>query len=188
MNTFNSMISVLAVAVALGADAFSVALGLGLSGVPRSFKTKFVVTVAVFHVVMPLVGLYVGLTAGNLFGRWAAIIGAIVLAFIGFEMLRKGFEKEEQANQQSKDSRNMTGWGAIAVLALSVSVDALAVGFGLGTARVPIPYTVAIMGTVAGIMTGLGWIAAKYSSELLGRRAQAVGGIILTILAIKMLL
>ncbi|MGE5423703.1 MAG: manganese efflux pump, partial [Ignavibacteriales bacterium] len=72
MSTFNSMISVLAVAVALGADAFSVALGLGLSGVPRSFKIKFVVTVAVFHVIMPLVGLYVGLTAGNLFGRWAA--------------------------------------------------------------------------------------------------------------------
>lgn len=194
----NNILSVLAVAVALGADAFSVALGLGLSGVSRNFKVRFVGTVAVFHVIMPLLGLYIGLTAGNILGRWAAIIGAVVLAFIGFQMLRKGLEDEERSNmdgartklasQKAEAARGMSGWAAIAVLALSVSVDALAVGFGLGTTQVPIVYTVVTMGSVAGIMTGLGWIGAKYSSEILGRRAQAVGGIILTILAIKMLL
>ena len=45
----NNMIGVFAVAVALGLDAFSVALELGLSGVSRTFKTRFVGTVAVLR-------------------------------------------------------------------------------------------------------------------------------------------
>jgi putative Mn2+ efflux pump MntP len=96
---------------------------------------------------------------GNILGRWAAIIGAVVLAFIGFQMLRKGLEDDDKASkegartriagQKAETSKGLSGWAAIAVLALSVSVDALAVGFGLGTTRVSIVYTVITMGTVA---------------------------------------
>ncbi len=193
----NNMIGVFAVAVALGLDAFSVALGLGLSGVSRTFKTRFVGTVAVLHVVMPLLGLYLGLAAGSFLGKWAAIVGAVVLAYIGLEMIRKGMESHQitarfgEARQKlfSQDQHvNLMGWSSVVVLGLSVSVDALAVGFGLGTTKFPIFYTVITTGIVAGIMTGLGWLGGKYFSEFFGKRAQALGGALLILLAIKMLL
>lgn len=191
------MIGVFAVAVALGLDAFSIALGLGLSGVSRIFKTRFVGTVAVLHVVMPLLGLYLGLAAGSFLGKWAAIVGAVVLAYIGFEMIRKGIENDQTTARFGEARQklfrrgpqvNLVGWSSVLVLALSVSVDALAVGFGLGTTKVPILYTVMTTGIVAGVMSSLGWLGGKYFSELFGKRAQAAGGILLILLAIKMLL
>lgn len=191
----NNMLSVFAVAVALGADAFSIALGLGLSGTTRSFKVRFVGVVAILHVMMPLIGLEVGAMAGQFLGKWAAIIGAVVLAFIGVQMLKKGFESEKpiklsEARQKIKNTTepSFTGWMAVIVLGLSVSIDALTVGFGLGTARVPILYTVITTGFLAGLMTAFGWLGAKYFSEVIGRRAQIFGGLILTVLAVKMLL
>ncbi|MGE5543760.1 MAG: manganese efflux pump MntP family protein [Bacillota bacterium] len=191
------MIGVFAVAVALGLDAFSVALGLGLSGVSRSFRTRFIGTVALLHVAMPLFGLYLGLAAGSFMGKWAAIAGALVLAYIGFQMIREGLEsyqtvvKFSEARQKLFNKApevSLGGWSSVLVLGLSVSVDALAVGFGLGITKVPILYTVITTGIVAGIMTGLGWLGGKYFNELAGKRAQAAGGILLILMAIKMLL
>lgn len=189
------MLSVFAVAIALGADAFSIALGLGLSGTTRNFKIRFVVVVAVLHVIMPLVGLELGAVAGQFLGKWAAVIGAVVLAFIGLQMLKNGFESEKpvslrEARQKlnKKSDQSFTGWTALIVLGLSVSIDALTVGFGLGTARVPILYTVITTGFFAGLMTAFGWLGARYFSEVIGRRAQIFGGLILTVLAVKMLL
>ncbi|MGI6551221.1 MAG: manganese efflux pump MntP family protein [Syntrophomonadales bacterium] len=193
----NNMIGVFAVAVALGLDAFSVALGLGLSGVSRSYRTRFVGTVAALHVIMPLLGLYLGLAAGSFMGKWAAIVGALVLAFIGFQMIREGLGSYEttakfgEAREKLFNKRpevSLGGWSSVLVLGLSVSVDALAVGFGLGTTKVPILYTVITTGIVAGIMTALGWLGGRYFSELIGKRAQAAGGILLILMAIKMLL
>lgn len=192
----NNFIGILAVAVALGLDAFSVALGLGLSGVSRSFKTRFVGMVALLHVIMPLAGLYLGLAVGSYLGKWAAIVGSIVLAYIGLQMMRRGVGshqtemsfKEARGKLEQKPVVNLSGWSSVLILGLSVSVDALAVGFGIGTAKVPIFYTVLTTGTVAGIMTGMGWLGGQYFSELIGKRAQAAGGILLILLAIKMLM
>lgn len=193
----NSMVEVFAVAVALGLDAFSVALGLGLSGVSRYFRTRFIATVALLHVAMPLLGLYLGLAAGSFMGKWAAIAGAVVLAYIGFQMIREGLQSYQTTAKFSEARKklftkgpeiSLDGWSSVLVLGLSVSVDALAVGFGLGTARVPILYTVVTTGIVAGVMTGAGWLGGKYFSDLVGKRAQAAGGILLIAMAIKMLL
>ncbi len=193
----NNMVGVFAVAVALGLDAFSVALGLGLSGASRSFRTRFIGTVAAMHVVMPLLGLYLGLAAGSFLGKWAAIVGALVLAYIGFQMIREGLgsyettasfgEAREKLFKKGPEV-SLGGWLSVLVLGLSVSVDALAVGFGLGTTKVPILYTVMTTGIVAGVMTGLGWLGGRYFSELVGKRAQAAGGILLILMAVKMLL
>ena len=192
------MIEVFAVAVALGLDAFSIALGLGLSGVSRYYRTRFIGTVALLHVAMPLLGLYLGLAAGSFMGKWAAIAGAIVLAYIGFQMIREGLQSYQTTARFSEARKklfnnkepetSLGGWSSVLVLGLSVSVDALAVGFGLGTARVPVLYTVVTTGIVAGVMTGLGWLGGKYFSDLVGKRAQAAGGILLFLMAIKMLL
>ena len=141
-------------------------------------------------------GLYLGLAAGSFLGKWAAIVGAVVLAYwLRNDKKRDGKPSDHrpfwEARQKlfSQDQHvNLMGWSSVVVLGLSVSVDALAVGFGLGTTKFPIFYTVITTGIVAGIMTGLGWLGGKYFSEFFGKRAQALGGALLILLAIKMLL
>ena len=156
--------TVFLIAVALGTDAFSMAVGVGLCGITRRkiFIISFVI--ALFHIFMPLGGLLLGTWLGKTVGQLASFIGAVVLVFIGLQMLREGFGSKFPMPQNSCEAVPMqvvSGLGGMLVMAGSVSLDALTVGFGLGTLQVNLVLTVLIMGAVAGIMTLTGFLLGK---------------------------
>jgi len=188
--------TVLLVAVALGADALSMAVSVGLNGIRKKHLLLFPLIVSIFHVIMPLAGLYLGGFLGRALGQVAGIIGALVLIFIGITMLKEGFTPEAQNTLNfsaarktfgaSSGVRVMTGlWGLI-VLAASVSLDALSVGFGLGAYQVNLALTVLTMGVAAGIMTVTGLLFGKILGNRLEDKAQIVGGFILVGIGIRM--
>lgn len=190
-------ISIVLVAVVLGADSFSLAVGMGLRGVPRSYELKFSSLVGIFHVIMPLCGLTLGMAAGHLLGVWAARFGAVVLAYLGAGMIWKGygeikphFYNLSQGKDMIEAKEDLTGgWINLILLTTSVSIDALTAGFGLGTLfALPIYYPVLIIGAVAGIMTMAGFQGGKLFSRMVGTYAQIAGGAVLLSLAVKMAL
>lgn len=191
------LLTIIVVAIVLGADSFSLALGMALRGVSRSYIWKFSGCVAIFHVLMPLLGLNLGLAAGRFLGIWAARVGALVLVWLGADMLLKGYRSSRPQTYSFAEGADLLqgtgdtssareGWGGILLLATSVSIDALTVGFSLGTVKMPILLTVVIMGIVAGTMTLLGFKGGKMVGRLMGSYAQMVGGILLVLLALKM--
>lgn len=195
---YEQSVTILVVAVVLGMDAFSLAMGLGVNGVSRRYELKFAGVVGIFHILMPLAGLQLGLTVGKILGIWAARLGAAVLAYIAVEFLVEGYRQVRAVsfkfNEGHKFFRNNRYYSVdqdlkgIILLGLSVSVDALTVGFGLGTLRMPVLITALIMGTVAGIMTLLGFLGGRVCSRFVGIYAQMLGGLILLILAVKMVI
>lgn len=191
--------TIILVAIVLGLDAFSLSLGMGLKGVSRSFEIKFVSTVGILHVAMPLIGLNLGAAVGRFLGVWAARVGALILAYIALDLLLKGYrqtrkisykfnEAQQYFSSQNDRSSHPSDWWSIIVLAISVSIDALTVGFGLGTLRVPVFFTVILMGVTAAIMTMSGFIGGRIFSRLVGSYAQIAGGVILLVLAIRLVL
>ncbi|WP_054693564.1 manganese efflux pump MntP [Syntrophomonas palmitatica] len=189
------LLTIILVALVLGLDAFSLATGMGLKGVSRRFEMKFSSTVGVFHVLMPLVGLELGLTVGRFMGVWASRLGAVILLCLAVSFFIKGYKESrpqrisfsELHQNWSKDRESPEqNWGKVILLALSVSMDALTVGFSLGTFKMPILISVVIMGSTAALMTALGFIAGKLASRLIGSYAQMTGGILLFLLAIKL--
>lgn len=183
------------VAIVLGADAFSLSMGMGIRGVTRRYELRFSALVGIFHVLMPLLGLSLGLAAGKLLGVWAGRVGAVILAYIGLEMLWKAYRelKPQALSFSAAKSSFITnqstfndGWASLLLLTVSVSIDALTVGFSLGTVKAPILFTVLIMGLVAGSMTMLGFKGGKLFSRVIGSYSQAIGGLVLLALAIKM--
>lgn len=189
------LFTVLLVAIVLGADAFSLSMGMGLRGVSRRYEIRFSSMVALFHVFMPLLGLSIGMAAGKYLGVWAGRIGAVVLAYIGIEMLIKAYREirphsipfNEAREYMSKSRINLgDGWVSLMLLTTSVSIDALTVGFSLGTIKAPILTTVLITGAVAGIMTMLGFKGGKIFSRLVGSYSQGIGGLVLLVLAVLM--
>ena len=183
------------VAIVLGADSFSLAMGMGLKGVNRSYELKFASMVGIFHILMPLIGLNLGIVTGNLLGVWAGRLGAAVLAYIGGDMLWKAYcETRPQALQFSEGKQQLAsqmklaeGWLNLTMLTTSVSIDALTVGFSLGTlTQSPVFYTVVIIGLTAGAMTLLGFKGGKLFSRMVGSYAQMLGGLVLLLLAAKM--
>lgn len=192
---FEEIITIILVAVVLGADSFSLAMGMGLKGVPRSYEIKFSWMVGTFHVFMPLIGLSLGMAAGQLLGIWAGRLGAAVLAYMGADMIFKGYRatrplffKLNQGRQVIEEKPELAeGWINLIVLTTSVSIDALTVGFSLGTLfTVPIYYTVLAIGLIAGIMTFAGFTGGKIFSRVIGSYAQIAGGLVLIMLAVKM--
>ncbi|MEL1133563.1 manganese efflux pump MntP family protein [Desulfitobacterium sp. THU1] len=188
---------ILALSVALGADAFSLALAIGLVGVGKRMTLRLSLLVAVFHVFMPLGGLLLGQTLGLFLGYLAKGIGSLVLLWLGGRMLFHVWRPEPECiplsrARQALHQRQLpagvclSGVGLYA-LAASVSLDALSVGFSLGTVDSRIGLTVLVMGTVAGIMMGSGLVLGRYVGSWLGKRAEAMGGLVLVMIGIRML-
>lgn len=178
---------IMAVAVALGADAFSVALAIGLSGINKKTMIRLSLIVAAFHVVMPLIGLFVGQQLGQAFGEAARIAGALVLIWLGLRMIWSVYAPghgDNVATQRSPGS--LAGWGAYA-LGLSVSLDALSVGFSLGTVEVT-GAIVLLMGLVAGIMMGSGLVLGRILGTRVGDKAELLGGVVLILIGIRLLI
>jgi len=187
--------TIVLVAIVLGADAFSLSMGMGIRGVRRCYELRFSSLVAVFHVLMPLLGLSLGLAAGKVLGVWAGRVGAVVLAYIGLDMLWKAYRELKpqvtsfsaaKASLAANKANSNDSWVSMLVLTVSVSIDALTVGFSLGTIKAPILFTVIIMGLVAGTMTMLGFRGGRIFSRAIGSYSQAVGGLVLLGLAFKM--
>jgi putative Mn2+ efflux pump MntP len=178
-----TLATVFLVAIALGTDALSMALSIGLNGIRWKNILLISGTICIFHILMPLIGLYIGSILGNYVGRFAAYIGAFVLVYIGIQMIRGSMGKDKER----KEAKVCTGGFALCILAGSVSMDALTVGFGLGTLEVNLLLTVLIMGIVAGLMTAIGFVLGRKLGPWLGVKAQLLGGIILILIGIKML-
>jgi len=179
--------AVFLVAVALGTDAFSMAVGVGLCGITRRKIIIISALIALFHVFMPLGGLLLGNWLGKALGRLASFIGAVVLLLIGFQLLREGLSSHKQEPACDLVPMQVVyGLGGMLIMAASVSLDALTVGFGLGTLQVNLVVTVLIMGAIAGFMTLTGFFLGKRMGPWLGEKAQILGGSILMIIGGKM--
>lgn len=175
-------VTLLIMAVALGTDAFSMCLGLGMTGVTARQIIIISLTVLVFHVIMPLAGWFAGELAGSLLGKAAGIAGALVLIYLGAKMLYSAWKGGEEIEHRDA----LVSTGGMLLLAASVSMDALSVGFSLGTQNVDLPFTVGIFGIVAGIMTGTGLILGRYIGSRIGERAVGIGGALLVGIGVKL--
>lgn len=174
--------AVLLLAGALGTDAFSLSLGLGLGGFRRRWALMLIGLIVVFHVLLPVTGWWAGELLGRLAGDWAGYLGAAVLFYLGIRMIRESF----RAGPPENGSR-VHGFLGLTVLAGSVSMDALSVGFSLGTAGADLWLTAGIIGLVAGLTSGAAFVLARYVQGWVGDRAMLVGGLILIGVGIRLL-
>ncbi|MGQ9498093.1 MAG: manganese efflux pump MntP [Desulfotomaculales bacterium] len=173
----------LLLAVALGTDAFSLCLGLGLTGIAGRHARAMVLTVFIFHVIMPLTGWLVGGLVGRLVGGVAALIGAAILVYLGARMVYGALRERGGADPPPVV---ITGLGTVLFLGLSVSVDALGVGFTLGVTGAALVQTALIIGAVAGFMTATGFTLGRRLGTWAGRWAHLAGGVILVGIGLRL--
>lgn len=171
------------VAVGLGADAFSVALGVGFGGVTARQSFRLSWHFGLFQFFMPLVGWTLGhglAAAVHGYGRWA---GGGILLTIGTKMLVESLKHgdRETTNDQTR------GWPLVG-LSLATSIDALGVGVSLGVAGAPCVHSAVIIGIVAALMTLGGLWLARTLSALWGKRLETAGAVLLLLVGAKMLL
>lgn len=167
-------------AIALGMDAFSVGLGMGMIKLRVRQIFYIGVTIGVFHVVMPLIGMMIGKVLSEQFGSIATLIGGLLLIMLGVQMMLSSFKKE--------DGPLITpvGMGLI-VFALSVSLDSFSVGLSLGIYGARTLLTILMFGAVSMLLTWMGLFFGRKLQGWLGSYSEALGGSILLGFGLKLL-
>lgn len=174
------LLTLLIMALALGMDAFSVGLGMGL--IRLKFRQIFYigVTIGVFHIWMPLVGMLIGRLLSDTFGTVATLLGGGLLILLGVQMIFASFKKEEEP------LITPVGFGLI-VFALSVSLDSFSVGLSLGIYGAKTFLTIAIFGIVSMVLTWIGLLVGKRVQAWFGSYSEALGGSILLGFGLKLI-
>lgn len=179
-----SAIEILLIAVALGCDAFAVGLGVGIRFcTPRQiFRLSF--HFGLFQFMMPLIGWLLGVHVLQWTERLGPWIAFGLLLAIGIKMAYEGARPSEE----KEDCPDPTKGFSLVLLSVATSIDALGVGFGLGVLGQGLFYVAVCIGITAGAMT---WLAMKLGnklSERFAQRMEIIGGVILILIAFKMIL
>lgn len=166
-------LTIMVMAVALGFDAFSLCLGIGMRGVRRWDMVRISSLVALFHVIMPLGGVLMGVWVSEILGQIAGLASGLLLMLLGMHMVYSSMRGG------SSGLMNTATWFGILFFALSVSVDSFSVGVSLGMYHSDLWTTIAAFGIVGGIMSVVGLLLGHRIGQRIGEYGEAIGGAIL---------
>ncbi|WP_308636734.1 manganese efflux pump MntP [Paenibacillus silvisoli] len=173
MHHAGQLLTLMIIALALGMDAFSLGVGIGLKGIRLLDIMKLSVIIAIFHTVMPLMGIFTGNYVSTLLGGVATTAAGALLLLLGGHMIYSSLRGDAV---ESIDYRS--SWGML-LFALGVSIDSFSVGISLGMFEADMLLTVLLFGIAGGVMSVLGLLLGRRVSASLGGYGEACGGIIL---------
>ncbi|MEK8131673.1 manganese efflux pump [Paenibacillus filicis] len=179
---WGQIISIGLLALALGLDALSLGLGIGMRGIRKRDIALISFIIALFHVLMPLAGLWMGGYISLMLGKVATACGGVLLLLLGGHMVVNTLRKEESAGYNPS-----TLWGML-LLAFSVSVDSFSVGISLGMFSGDVWLTVLMFGAAGGLMSVAGLLLGRRVGSWIGEYGEALGGVILVGFGIHFLL
>lgn len=171
-------------AVSLAADAFAVAISMGLSARKATFRDALRVGLFFggFQALMPLLGYLAGSTVSAVIERYDHWIAFGLLAFIGGRMLWESVRGAEEAQPGLDSLRKLL------VLSVATSIDALAVGVSLAVLRENIWVNAAWIGCVTFALSTLGVVAGGRLGRRMQRFATVAGGVVLIAIGVKTLI
>ena len=187
-----SIWEILLLGVGLSMDAFAVSICKGLS--VKKVKWQHLLCVGayfgIFQALMPTLGYFLGTTFSNLIDQFDHWVAFILLAIIGVNMVREALSKDED------ETNDDFGFKTMLLLAIATSIDALAVGASFSmmakTGVLALAggslIACAVIAAVTFVICLFGvWIGRRVG-DVLGRRAEIVGGIVLILIGLKILL
>lgn len=178
--------AILLIAVSLAMDCFAVSLGIGTtefaSGPRPLFRLSY--HFGLFQALMPVIGWLAGATIEPYISSYDHWIAFGLLSFVGVRMIRSGLSAEDEDAVLRDPSRGRM----LVLLSVATSIDALAVGFSLAALGVSIVFPAVVIGITTSILSLAGLLLGRRLGDLVGKRMEIVGGIILILIGLRVLL
>ncbi|MFC1987251.1 manganese efflux pump MntP family protein [Chloroflexota bacterium] len=133
---------------------------------------------------MPVLGWFAGRTVVELIAGYDHWLAFILLALVGGRMIWESFRSRES----HRENTDITKGFLLLTLSVATSIDALAVGLAFAFMKINIAVASSTIGVVACMATAIGFLLGRKAGHLIGRQAEAVGGMILIGIGIKILL
>jgi putative Mn2+ efflux pump MntP len=170
------LVSLLLLSVGLAMDAFSVATvtGFGLGKIRISDVARMSISFGVAHVVMPVLGWFLGSTIVGLMSSYDHWVAFLLLFFVGSRMVKEGLDGDGEV-----DPGEILGTASLIMFTVAVSIDALAVGLSFRLEDLPILVPSLFMGAGTLVFTFVGLLVGNRTGKAFGKRAQIMGGLVL---------
>ena len=179
------LITIIIIALALAMDAFAVSIVSGTAY--RKLKVKHALRMALsfgaFQAFMPLVGSLAGLTIRDRIAEYDHWVAFGLLGVVGGKMIYESFKITPPG--KNPNPANMV---VLLLLSIATSIDALAVGITLSFLKVSIALAVTIIGLITFALSYLGVYIGKKVGHSFEGQIEAVGGLVLIALGIKILI
>ncbi|MCA0971033.1 manganese efflux pump [Halobacillus litoralis] len=169
--------SIFLLSMALGLDAFSVSLGMGMQAIRLKHACIAGVVVGAAHVLMPGLGMMLGQWLSSSASQWTSLGGGILLFGLG------SYTVFASLSEKQSSSYTLAGAG-VWLFALSVSIDSFPVGFTLGLKDSQFWFSVLSFGVFSMVLTWTGFIIGRRAGNLLGTSSEILGGSILCALGL----
>jgi len=172
-------------AVGLAMDAFAVSVVSGATC--KQLRVRHAVRMAFFfggfQAVMPLMGALAGLTLRRYIASYDHWVAFVLLSAVGGKMIWESFKIE--APGRSADPSNIL---VLLILSVATSIDALAVGVTLSLLVAKLVVAAAVIGAVTFLLSYAGVLIGKRFGHFFESRIEAIGGLILVALGLRILL
>jgi putative Mn2+ efflux pump MntP len=186
-------LSILALAVGLAMDAAAVSAARGLA--TPVLRPRHLLLVGVFfggfQGLMPLLGFLLGSALGPLVQAFDHWIAFVLLVGLGGKMLWEarggGDDDDKKPDGSGGVEPDLFGLKTMLLLAVATSIDAFAVGVMLPMLEAPLWLSVVTIGVTTAVLSMLALLAGRRLGALLGHRLDAVGGVVLVGMGIKIL-
>ena len=175
---------ILPLAVSLGIDAFSVAMGAGTFPTDNERRRTFrlVFHFGLFQGGMALLGWLIGHTVAPVVAAYDHWIALLLLAYVGGRMILAAFRGDDDESCDDPSRGSM-----LVLMSVGTSIDALAVGLSLALAGNQILWPSLTIGVVAAIMTYIGLKIGCRLGVMFGRPIQIIGGLVLIAIGVRVL-
>ncbi|WP_017186955.1 manganese efflux pump MntP family protein [Alkalibacillus haloalkaliphilus] len=175
---YESLTPFILIAFAIGMDAFSVSMSVGLMRQRLRMLAYFIGLVGLFHIIMPLFGMGLGNFLSHQLGAIAQIIGGWMLIMIGAQMAIAIFFE--------KNMERYVGYASLFILAFTVSLDSFSIGITIGMLGINLFVVVILFGIISMLCCWAGIMLAQQGERFLGRYSEAIGGVVLIGIGIQM--
>lgn len=180
------ILGIILIAIGVSMDACAVSICKGLACHEKAKKTALLCGLwfGVFQMLMPLVGYLIGSVFASYIEDFDHWIAFILLVFIGGKMIKDAFSKEEA--DEEDDPHDLSA-SKMLVLAIATSIDALAVGVSFAMINTNMFIAIPTIGFCTFLFSFVGALAGKKIGEKHHKKATFAGGLILVLMAIKIL-
>lgn len=174
------LVTLVIMAFAVGMDAFSVSLGMGIFKLRMRQIFYIGLTTGLFHMFMPLLGILTGQFLSETFGKITGYVGGGLLIILGVQMVISSFKSEELI------AIAPVGWGVL-LFSFLVSLDSFSAGLSLGMFGARAMAAMICFGVVAACLTWSGLFMGRKVHNFLGVYGELFGGLTLILFGIKLL-
>jgi len=177
-------LTIVLVAIALAIDSFSVSISSGMAMTRNRLRGALTMSAffGAFQAGMPVLGWLGGIGLHGFITTVDHWIAFGLLSTIGVKMVSQSIR-----GHPSDQQIDPTSLGTLLVLSVATSIDALTAGISFAFLQSPITIPVIVIGVVTFGLSLLGALAGHKCARYLDNRIDALGGIVLIGIGIRIL-